>query len=343
MEGQGTKNEKKQQPPLQSKEFRTIGNWDEILHRTRFEYCLKVYMREDRTREEMVDAALTFKPRPFAVRREKGQHSIWLLFFYPQDLDALRDIKKQQFIHIGDYVVKNLHYGLPSGEILKIRRYCVDLGNEVLLPLEEVERCLKSAGVQTLDVERETFKGLETGIISVIASSDHKDASIKIKVCGFNLTLHTIAAKLQQKRAMAKRKKPQPAKPLVPPAKLPALPSKPLAPPPSVPLPKPQVPEPKDKPLDVERPTAKAEAIPAPVTSQESDTPKKKKKKGAKTASKAEDSGAKPVVPPQVKNANSKLESNEEGTESSQKAPQSLDSSQSRPGKRQVKKNSKYS
>jgi hypothetical protein len=189
-----------------TQDWRTQDGWQRILKRSSLKFCLKILLDKHRSREEIVDAVKSLNPRPFGVSREKGDQPVWSLAFKPSDFESLEKLKGQQTIKIGRFTCRNLHFNVPNGEIAKIYNYVIDIRENLFLPLEMVEKALMEKGVMVHNIMRDSFKGIETGYLTVIAGTKHVE-EVKFSVDEIGLVLQSLKKRLLSKKKARQKKR----------------------------------------------------------------------------------------------------------------------------------------
>jgi hypothetical protein len=158
------------------------------------------------TREILNREATKLKVAPFSITRIKGRANTWNMSFSPKYVEELHQLKNSGAnIAIGDLKVLNLHYS-PSGrkvDQVKIT-YSLDMQECITTTTKEMEEKLKEKGVGVVFVARDQLHGIETGIVTVCATTKHEDKAIVLEFGKEMVTLERVDAKTQRRRAAKK-------------------------------------------------------------------------------------------------------------------------------------------
>jgi len=188
--------------------WRSADRWEDFVKECKFRCSMKILLDAHLSRDQMTKAVSNLVPKPFGIRRERGEAPVWMLFFVPLT-NGIEELKSQEYLDMGNLRARNLNYGLPLGEAGKLGKYYIDIGDEFFMPIEMIQNGLKKAGVVVYHIKRESYEGLETGIVSVIAGSVHADGEVKFTSGGITLVLRSVAEKVRRKRRGKKEVSPQ--------------------------------------------------------------------------------------------------------------------------------------
>jgi hypothetical protein len=144
-------------------------------------------------------------PKPFAMVRSKGEPNVWILSFKPSDLVGLVKLKNSgEWIILEGSKARNLHYGgIGVSTHKRSLAYFLDMQEDLLSSDDEIRAQLTSKGVEVSSISRDLLCGMETGMVSVYAVSDHKDKEISIGLNNVEFSLQRLETKLQRKRSVA--------------------------------------------------------------------------------------------------------------------------------------------
>ncbi len=160
------------------------------------------------SRDTLYKEASKLRKAPFRVTRVKGIPNCWRMAFFPRDIDMVQELKRSgSYVSIGDLKVFNFHYAPGGYKVDQVKyTYSLDmqevaaqyLGEDLMLAK------LKEKEVDVAGFTKDTLYGIQTGLVTVVAVSNHKDKEIVLEFGEEKVPLERVDAKLQRRRA-AKR------------------------------------------------------------------------------------------------------------------------------------------
>jgi len=163
---------------------------------------MKILVKTNVKFVDMLNGLSSFSPKPRGFRREKKQKFMWILAFNPIDREKVLDFKKNhKFFKIGDIEVQNLNFGNTNFGINgRVFQYYIDVGIDFYIPEKSFEKALIQKGVLIFHLEKEKYKNFETGVISILAGSLHKDGEVQVNINGSQFKMCSLLEKLKKKK-----------------------------------------------------------------------------------------------------------------------------------------------
>jgi len=180
--------------------FRSSAEFDSYVKDGSDQFILDILVNT--TRDILHKEICKLPVKPFAAVRVKGKVNVWRLSFQPTKVEELNKLKRSgEIIQIGELNARNLHYA-PGGTQTngRVYVYFIDMQESLKTKDGTIREKLEEQGVKVNSISRDSIYGIETGIVSVYATSEHDDKKISFTDNGLVFPLQRVESKLQRKR-----------------------------------------------------------------------------------------------------------------------------------------------